>query len=236
MKNKVYGLIMVLVMFLSIGGFMQSCSSEDEYFSDTIKIVDSQQANLIALEYMELIDNQYILNLSEEKAIALGISKFDYDRMHQEIRQANAFIIDCQKNGIEIDLNDPQKVQINIQKVRLKNGNEVGSWADWTWINGENGNSGNSGGSFVMQETGAGGSWSGSVPNGATKIKITLTSACVIGSCSGYIVCGGTSITYSIVGLCGGSTTKDLPMGNTNITVTGNTVCSGGGTVVISFQ
>jgi hypothetical protein len=227
LKNRICSLGIVLVSIISTGIFMQSCSNDFDSFSD-VTMVDSQKANYIVLEYMELIGNQYVLNLSEDAALALGISKFDYDRIQTDIRQANASIIECQENGIEVDFNDFKNNQIDIQSVRLKSGNEN---------NNGNGNGNNKPtGYFVMPETGAGGSCSIFAPNGKTKVVITATTPCFISTCSGSISCGGTTIPYSITGFGGGSTTKDLPMSNTSVSVSGSTLCSGGGTVTVSFK
>jgi hypothetical protein len=212
-KNGIFNSAIVFVSIIALGIFAQSCSKEDDIFSNTMA-VDSQQANLIASEYVELIGNQYVLNLSEKNAIALGVSKFDYNRMQTEIQETNAFIIESQKSGIEVDINDPQKVQIDIPNVRLKNGSENTSTCSFT----------------------TSGSCSVFVPSNKTKVKISFACKCFIGVCSGNIQCGGTTISYSITGISGGSTTKNLPMSNTNITVSGNTSCSDGGTISVSLE
>ncbi|MDR3185181.1 MAG: hypothetical protein LBT49_07240, partial [Prevotellaceae bacterium] len=143
-KNRIYNFAIVLVSIISLGFFMQSCSHEDDIFSDTIA-VDTQQANLIASEYLELIGEQYVLNLSEEDAIALGISKFDYNRMQTEIEQTNLEIEQCMKNTnnrIQLidskSLNDIREKEIGSNILRLKNGTEnssngYGSLYDQNW-------------------------------------------------------------------------------------------------------
>jgi hypothetical protein len=241
-KNRILSLGILLVSIITLGIFVQGCNSDDSIFSNTIT-VNSQQANLMASEYVELVDNQYVLNLSEGKALALGISEFDYDRMQTEIREVNAFIIECQAKGIDVDINEPKKVDPNIQKVRLKseNGTENAN------SSGENSNGGNSLGtsnsssnssfacSFGMPANGIPGSASASVPYGVTKVKITFSTTCFGGICSGTVKCGGVSTSYSLSGISGGSTTVNLPMSNTNMTITGNTNCTVGGNISVHF-
>jgi hypothetical protein len=224
LKNQKSGILSVgilLVSTISLGIFVQSCNSADSIFSNPTA-VDRQEANLIASEYVELIGNQYVLNLSEEKALALGISELDYGRIQTEISQANIFIIECQANRIEVAINEPEKIKPDIQKIRLKSGKESESGNDIAC-------------SFTMSPTGADGYASAAVPNGAKKVKLTLTSPCTIGSCSGTVACGGVSIPYAIVGISGGSTTVKLPLSNTNMTIRGSTSCPGGGSVSAKF-
>jgi hypothetical protein len=76
LKNRIFSLGIVLISIISVGIFVQSCSNDFDSFSD-VTIVDSQKANLIASEYLELQNDQYVLNLSEDAAFALGISKLD---------------------------------------------------------------------------------------------------------------------------------------------------------------
>jgi hypothetical protein len=117
---RVFSFGIMLMSIIAFGGFVQSCSDEDYNNSS----INSPEANLIVLEYLELQNDQYILNLSEGAAFAMGISKIDYDRIQKEIFAGNALIRECQAKGGQIVLNDPQKNQVNIANIRLKNNKE----------------------------------------------------------------------------------------------------------------
>lgn len=78
--KKIFSIVMAAVLIITGSVFIQSCSNKDSMFLNSVA-VDSQGANMIALEYLELVDNQYVLNLSKEDAIKLGISRSEYRRM-----------------------------------------------------------------------------------------------------------------------------------------------------------
>jgi len=216
-KIKIFSLLLMLVGMISLGFFVQSCSNEVDDYSTNANVETRWDANAIATKYLELVDNQYVLNLSEGKAVSLGIDKANYDRMQEEIRQTNAFIIECQAKGAQIYVNDPQKIQVSSSIIRLKSDSEIA-------------------GSFDMPETGAGGSCTFYVPAGYTSITISGATPCLVGNINGTVQCGGQSIPYSATGLSGGSTTVNIPMSATYVKVTGNTPCSGGGTVVVTIN
>jgi hypothetical protein len=222
LKNKIWNISILLVIFVLMGIFTQSCSFDEDSLSNNT--IDSQKANLIALDYLELQGEQYVLNLSEKDAFVLGISKFDYDRMQKEIFEGNALIREYQAKGDQIVLNDPQENRVNISNIRLKNGNEK-----------VYDNNRDKACYFTIPSTGAEGSAFAFVPNGAKKLKISFTCGCFLASCSGSITCGGVSVPYSIFGFSGGSTTINIPVSNTNMKVTGNTLCSGGGSISASY-
>jgi hypothetical protein len=74
----------------------------------------------IAVKHLILDKDQYILDLSENDAEALGISASCYDKMINDIAKTNDFI---KKNSNTIaSLQDPQEVKLN--QIRLKSGNE----------------------------------------------------------------------------------------------------------------
>jgi hypothetical protein len=166
-KIRITGLAIMLVSMISIGIFMQSCNNADDNLSVTT--IDSQKANIIASKYLELVGDQYRLNLSEKEAIALGISKFDYNRMWEEIRQANIFIESAKKTpNMSISLTNPQ--EIKSERIRLKDGNEIGNG---------------------MQQRGSvsplpspGSSASLSIPNGITTVKFSFSGSALINTAS----------------------------------------------------
>jgi hypothetical protein len=208
----------ILVSIISVGVFMQSCSNDYDGFPN-VTTVDSEKANLIVSEYLELQNGQYILTLSEDAALALGISKFDYDRIQKEIFDGNALILECQTKGGQIVLNDPQKNRVNISNTRLKNGSEPTP-------------SGNTFNTTLGQST----EHSAWVPIGATKIEISVLGTCPVTVVSGTISCFGQTIHYSIGGASGGKGTYNLPASNIYVTVTGTTNCSDGARISFTFK
>ena len=153
--------------------------------------------------------------------MSLGVSKSDYDRMQIEIRQTNAYIAESVSNGAKITLGNPSK--IDNSRIRLKSNNEQEE--EWTKL-----------GSFKMPASGGGGSTSVYIPSGVTSIRISVSVTCLIGSGYGVVKCFGQDISYSCAGLSGGSTMVKLPASGLNVTITGNTVCSGGGTVTVEYE
>jgi hypothetical protein len=217
---RTFRLGITLMVVISLGIFMQGCSDEEEYLQSSEGFVDRENANLIASNYLELHDNQYILNLTKDEALKLKISNIDYDRIQEEILQTNAFIIECHNANIAVDVNDPKDSQVNAQKIRLKNLNEQNNNPDCF---------------FTLPQGTLSGSASKFVPYGAIKLKITAAISCAAGSCSGSVKCCGIDIPFSITGVSGGSTTINLPCSNTGMTINASTLCSGGGSVSATF-
>ena len=217
--NKKIGFLtlgLFLACMVSLGFFVQSCSQENDLLSSTT--VDSQKANAIASDYVILQGNQYKLNLSEDKALSLGISKADYDRMLTEIQKTNDFIIKQQSEGFDVDINDPKFINKNVTNVRLKSDTEQ------------------YGGFFNIPDENTGGSFFGTVPNGMNAITLTASTGCLYGGSSGYVNFGGQQYYYSATGWCGGSTTITLNYSSGgNVSITGTSFCSGGATVTVVY-
>ena len=85
---------MKLVVFFILGLFVFNAC---ERLEEKVELTDSQTASEIALDYLELEENQYLLNLTESEAAELGISQYDYDRMVQEIAFTNQQIREWEK-------------------------------------------------------------------------------------------------------------------------------------------
>jgi len=216
--NKINFLIwgLALSSIVSLEVFVLGCTQEDNNMDNAT--VDSQKANLIALSYLELNNNQYVLKLSEANAISLGISKFDYNRMLTEVQKTNDFIIKSQADGIKVDINDPKCFNINTSNIRLKSDNELYA------------------GSFTLPDDNSQVSFYGTVPSGMSKIQITSTIGCFLGGSTGFVYFAGQSIYYSATGFMGGSTTVTLPYSSGGIvTITGSTYCGNGGIVTITY-
>ncbi|GEM_PF-6512077 len=200
---------------------LQGCSNEFD-ISSASETKSIQEANTIAAEYVELVNNQYVLNLSENEAVALGISKSDYNRMQKEVFQVNLLILEYQTKGLNIELNDPSNIHIERSYLRLRSQGE--------------GNNDKPNIYFIMPPTGAGGTGSAFAPNGVKSVTIRASMGCLIGSFYGTVKCGGQQIPFSAAGFSGGSTTVNLPMSNTNVTITANTACSFGGSISATFN
>ena len=145
MKNndfKRISIVSVAVVIALLAGVMTGCQKEMDF---PMSFLSSKDANIKAQEYLELNDNQYVLNLSEENALALGISSSDYTRMQKEIEQTNLEIEQCVKNPnnrIQLidpkSLNDIREREIGSNIPRLKSGTEnspngYGSLYDQNW-------------------------------------------------------------------------------------------------------
>lgn len=198
---KFYGFVALLSM-IAFGTLMQSCDDSND--SAIFTMLDREEANKIAAQYLEIANNQYVLNLSEEGARALGISKLDYSRIQADIILGNTFI---QENGLE--------AKIAFPSIHLRSCNEENAC------------------SFKMQGTGMQGSASVFIPINVSRIRISLISACFFATAFGNVLIGGQRISYSIWGISGGSTTVSLPLSNTHATINGHTMCSDGGTITV---
>ena len=74
-----------IILFVGFICILFSCEKQEN-----TAFLESREASLVAAEYLSLVDNQYVLNLTQEEAILLGISDFDYQRITKEIKCTNA--------------------------------------------------------------------------------------------------------------------------------------------------
>jgi hypothetical protein len=117
--------IVAIVAMTMTTSLMVGCQKE-EYASENTFLSEKDMI-AVASEYLVLENDQYRLDLSEAKAIRLGISKSYYAQMMSELVEANAFI-EATKEAAKNDPNiilcicDPKKN--NSTRVRLKSGNE----------------------------------------------------------------------------------------------------------------
>ncbi|MBO4560973.1 MAG: hypothetical protein J5705_03265 [Bacteroidaceae bacterium] len=95
MKTKLVFLPMIIWLALCL----TSCSDSSLFMTDYDEIATNDDVlnnqidyNLIALDYLNLEDNYYFLDLTQKEAINLGIPKNEYKRMINEVKTANDFI------------------------------------------------------------------------------------------------------------------------------------------------
>lgn len=67
------------------------------------------KANMTLVKYLELSDDEYVLNISQSDAEKMGVPKEFYDEALSEVDKANAFIKEMQKDpNNELQLTDPK--------------------------------------------------------------------------------------------------------------------------------
>ncbi|WP_373806452.1 hypothetical protein, partial [Bacteroides heparinolyticus] len=100
----------ICILMLLIG-----CNKENVNF-----YVSSDKANSIAFEYIELQNETYVLNLSEEEAEALRISSADFQRIRKDIMETNNTIKDFKQTNdagnFSLCLSDFQDCDVNFMR------------------------------------------------------------------------------------------------------------------------
>ena len=109
----------IIILFVLVL-LVACCNTENEEYQDP------KSASLLAVEYLSLDDNQYTLNLSEEAALDIGISKQNYDRMLNEINLANIQIQEWLKDpDANFVLTNPHDLSVQIDDpINLKTRSE----------------------------------------------------------------------------------------------------------------
>jgi hypothetical protein len=107
MKKTVYLLSLLTLVIVSFS----SCSQDDGKSNRVEpKYITRLEANLILVHYLELIGDEYVLNISFQEAKELGVSAEMYINAQNEIRETNEFIKKVKSEpGNEIHLTDPQE-------------------------------------------------------------------------------------------------------------------------------
>jgi hypothetical protein len=214
-KNKqvrVFSLEIVLISVVALGVFMQGCSNEDNK-----TVLSENETRYMAADYLAFEDGEFFLNISRNEAIELGISESSYHKMLNEIEKTNVFI---QKNNLEksvqISFDDWDKKDISVSHIRLKNGTENnGTW--WSFPNSSTGTTK----SFSYSN--------GSISFYANSTCFPVTVISISIDCGGEII--NTSITLYPFG--NNSKTVQLPYSSGDCSVTVNTSCSDGSSLLI---
>ncbi|MDR2908002.1 MAG: hypothetical protein LBU91_08455 [Bacteroidales bacterium] len=216
----------LLVSIISLGFFMQGCNKdslhnfvEEDSPDNSIFTPDMdayEKANIIAAPYFEVKDDGLvILNLSEKKALSLGIEKSEYDRLLTEISQANELIIKSQKEGVEVIYCFSGTTNAKRSTSNLKvSANPIPYECS------------------IILDGGGRGSCKVFAPSSEKQIAVNCLSNYVFFTCNGEVVSGGAPKLFSIVGNSGGSKILNLDMSNINIFVSVNVICSGRTTIV----
>ena len=206
-----------MLLYLRIGFGIQSCSSDDEEDSNALS---TQEAQYIALGYLNLYDGVYILDLSYNDANKLGISEPDYSKMIAEIEQVNSINKELKKDpNIHLELVDPSNIKLDYNISRLKNSSESDSDSERPK------------GSLSVLDYER--STTITLPDNVNSIKFKGVTTCLISTFSIRIKCNGTTYSNSITSLpyIGGTCTfNNLPKGG-KCEILYRTLCSAGGTL-----
>lgn len=115
MMNKFYLVLSVVVSIIFVG-----CSNSEE-LNVSKSYVSTDEAKMLAFEYLELQDGVYVLNLSEEQAKDLAISPTDYSRIKIDVSETNKAIKESNSMGnASLSLLDPQDIDLNFARVSIK--------------------------------------------------------------------------------------------------------------------
>ncbi|MDR2423397.1 MAG: hypothetical protein LBD59_01565 [Prevotellaceae bacterium] len=128
LPRKLFGFILMGVIILCGIVAVQSCSETEQQEISSDK--SEYEMLLIAEKHLLLANDQYVLNLSKEDAVQLGISADCYAKILENILQTNTWIEKVAKDtNAKVVLVDPQKHiesnKIQTGHIRLKAGNEM---------------------------------------------------------------------------------------------------------------
>jgi hypothetical protein len=118
-------LLIVALVSITMGSFFIACSSDDMFSKETAN--EDTEVQKILGEHLTVENNRYVLNLSEEEAMTLGITQSDYSKFLSEIAELNTFVESTEKNetNISVILNDQDNQNFNYNPIRLKSGSEI---------------------------------------------------------------------------------------------------------------
>lgn len=93
------GMLLVCAVFCACNNNGSADSASDMRKRDILTLV----------KYLKLVDEQYVLDISEEDAIKLGVSKESYRSACEDIVRENANIRKIKEEGGNYSLEDPQE-------------------------------------------------------------------------------------------------------------------------------
>lgn len=91
--RKVFYLLAVL--FIGSGTALTSCSSDEVLDSDSL--VKSRSVTSNVLDYLDVVDGQWVLNLSEQAATDMGKQE-DYRKLSAQMSKINARLLELKDN------------------------------------------------------------------------------------------------------------------------------------------
>jgi hypothetical protein len=214
LKNKKISIVAVVVIAF-VASCIVGCQEEENL---TVQYSSFEEANITARTYLELRNNQYVLNLSEQQALKLRMSPSDYKRMQDEVSQTNSRIRELLQNSDNsIYLADPQKIDLQNKIPRLKTGVPETSPGSSGTIPDQNPVS------FTIN-----------VPSGATSVHFDMYSASIIGAGNVTIKDVGSDYFFQFF-VFGGNCDINLPMSNTTYTVTVSVSSTFGGSYAYHY-
>jgi hypothetical protein len=221
-KNAILGLAFISVSAISLGIFMQSCSTED-FDLNNKSVLDHKAAYEITYQYLSYSEGQFKLLLSKEDANELGVSDAFYEEMLAYIENANKEVLKIVRENPDIKFFDPSSMprHINYSSPRLKTGSETWNYQGSGSLNGQTPSS-----------------CTLTVPAGYTSVRVSVYSNAIIGlgnvtMNSSY---GSQSMgTYNIL-FWNGAAQFSLPVNSgMNITITVRVASSEGGSYSVHY-
>ncbi len=164
-KKVIFSIVFMLFSVVSLGIFMQSCSTEDSDV-DNNSFLDRKVAYEITYQYLSYSDGQFKLLLSRKDANELGVSNVIYEEMLAYLENANKEVLKIVSENPDIQFFDPSSMPISINRStpRLKNGAETWNYQGSGSLNGQTPNSHNL-----------------TIPAGYTNVRVVVYSNAIIG-------------------------------------------------------
>lgn len=165
MKKAIFGLVFMSVSVVSLGIFIQSCSTED-FDVNNNSVLDYKAAYEITYQYLSYSDGQFKLLLSREDANDLGVIDAFYDEMLAYLENANKEVLKivCENPDIQFFDTSSRPIYISHSFPRLKNGSEAWDYQGSGSLNGQTPNS-----------------YSLTIPSGYTDLRVAVYSNAIIG-------------------------------------------------------
>lgn len=109
--------VMSLMAFVTLGMF--SCSQNDDLIGQpispktrSVQVCKTRaQANMALVNYLELVGDKYVLNISQSEAEEIGVPETLYNGAQSEIAKTNEVIKELLNDpNTELELTDPQDI------------------------------------------------------------------------------------------------------------------------------
>lgn len=102
----------VIAAIVVVNSFLTSCTKNEFNNQKEDKKVDLEErsnTNEVLVNFLELIDDHYVLSITKNEAKKLGISEESYLKTLKEIENTNISLDSLRNKGIEVELTDPKK-------------------------------------------------------------------------------------------------------------------------------
>lgn len=130
-----------ITLTLLVMGLLLGCNNNSSKYQEIdVKTLDYDETQKVFAKHLHLEGQNYVLKLSLQEAINLGVAEEEYYGFIKELEQGNQNTQECLEKGIGITLSNPQEDLLEMEKNNISSpeGNTQKIFAEYLFLDGQN--------------------------------------------------------------------------------------------------